>query len=868
MRLLDLRLSPQDAQSLPDLLCNFLRNQTVVPEFQFLYVITVWYDFDMTCSCIFQLLGLLFAVCQPSDVSVAQVDSEQSDWRQLSEFVDANCVDCHSGSDAEAGLSLDEFESTFLLDLEKGHAADEEIVRALELMLRRVKSRQMPPPELEVPDAELESAVRGLSSYLDTVADRFPRVGKVSSIRRLTRTEYRNAIRDLLGMAVDVTALLPKDESSHGFDNVTVDSLSATLVSRYVLAAEKIAAAAVGASGEQAGVTIRVPADRTQERHVDGLPFGTRGGTVFEHQFHQDGEYEIEIKLTRDRDEKVEGLDQPHDLDVLLDREKVHSFKLVPPKSSNPKKGSWKDRDYTHVDSHLKKRFFVEAGSHQIGVTFPNRASSVEESKRQPFDASFNRHRHPRKTPAIFQVSIVGPFSPAGPGETKSRRLIFGDFGHESLVGKTTAGRRRAAFDVLSDFARRAYRRPVEAADIEPLMAFFESIAGTSNAGEQPAGNGDFDRGIQAAVAAVLVNPNFLLRVETQPEGVNTGDLYQISQFDLANRLSWFLWSSIPDRELLDLARGGQLRTPTVLRDQVRRMLQDDRAESLINNFADQWLHLRNLESITPDLRRYPDFDDNLRQAFRGETQALFADVLRNDKSVLQLVASNYTFLNQRLATHYGIAGVQGSHFRKVALSPAIQPERIRGGILRHGSVLMVTSYATRTSPTIRGNWVLENILGTPAPPPPPNVPNLKENTQLHATSIRQRLAQHRKDPACASCHNLMDPVGFSLENYDVVGRWRDFEDGLPVDSAGRLPDGTEIHQLDDLEQGILNRPEMFVTAMAEKLLTFAIGRGVEPFDGPAVRAIVKEAAKNEYRLSSLVIGIVESKPFQMRSAQ
>ncbi len=820
-----------------------------------------------------QILGVFVVVWQTPDLAIAQRANDQNGWRDLTQFVDANCIDCHSGEDAQAGLSLDNFQSTFLTAPKDKRATDGSALRTLELMLRRIQSRQMPPPEsgsgLSEPD--LEAAVHRLSSWLEQNAKRHPRVGKVSSIRRLTRTEYQHAIRDLLGVKVDATDLLPKDESSHGFDNITVDSLSATLINRYVSAAEKIAAVAVGASGDLAGVTIRLPADRTQERHVDGLPFGTRGGTVFEHSFHQSGEYEIEIKLTRDRDEKVEGLNRAHDLHVLLDRKRIHSFKIVPPKK--PKDSNWEGRDFTHADSHLTKRVFVEAGSHQVGVTFPNTSSSIEESKRQPFDASFNRHRHPRKTPAVFQVSIVGPFSPKGPGETKSRRLIFGELERGSLVSMTDAERRETAIDTLSALARRAYRRPVDESDVEPLMAFYDAAVGEADAGEASDGepsavNTRFDVGIQAAVAAVLVNPNFLLRIESQPDGLTEGDLYQVNPFELANRLSWFLWSSIPDDLLLDFAQSGQLQDPQMLRKQVKRMLLDEKATSLVTNFADQWLHLRNLESITPDLRKFPDFDDNLRQAFRGETQALFADVLRNDKSVLQLVDSDYTFLNQRLATHYGIGGVQGSHFRKVGLSVENQAERIRGGILRHGSVLMVTSYATRTSPTIRGNWVLENILGTPAPPPPANVPNLKENTPLQATSVRQRLAQHRKDPACASCHNLMDPVGFSLENFDVVGRWRDFEDGIPVDSAGRLPDGTEIHQLDDLEQGILNRPEMFVTAMTEKILTFAIGRGIEPFDGPAIRAIVDEAAKNDYRFSSLVIGIVESKPFQMRSAQ
>jgi hypothetical protein len=813
-------------------------------------------------------------VCHANHSLADELVARHSDRQgHLIEFVNSWCIDCHSGDEPTAGLSLEEFEPMLSRTSDNQVSIKPETLGQLELILRRIKSRQMPPPEFgdRPTDKEYNDAVRDLSVTLDENARRHPEVSHVNSIRRLTRTEYGNAIRDLVGIDVDVENLLPQDQSSHGFDNITVDTLPPTLINRYVSAAEKISAAAVGASDDLAGVTIRIPADRSQEKHVAGLPFGTRGGTAFNHHFHQSGEYEIEIKLTRDRDEMVEGLTRRHNLDVLLDRKRVHQFEVVPPKA--PEDGNWANRDFTHVDSHLKQRFFVQAGKHEIGVTFPNTSSSIEESKRQPFDASFNRHRHPRKTPAIFQVSIVGPFSPDGPGDTKSRRLIYGDVNFSDLETLDIPQLKETARAVLTKFARRAYRRPVDGSDVDPLMEFFNRAAGFKSKQEKNEELSNslaarFDRGIQSAVAAVLVNPNFLLRIETQPDSLKRGSLYQIGDFELANRLSWFLWSSIPDETLFDLAEQNQLRQSSVLREQVARMLQDEKAAALIDNFADQWLHLRNLESITPDLRLYPDFDDNLRQSFRGETQGLVADVLQNDLSVLQLIKSDYTFLNQRLAKHYGIKGVQGSHFRKVNLSRDVKEQNIRGGILRHGSVLMVTSYATRTAPTIRGNWVLEKIIGTPAPPPPPNVPNLKENTSLQVTSVRQRLAQHRKDPACASCHNLMDPVGFSLENFDVVGRWREFVDGIPVDSAGRLPDGTVVRQLDDLEQGILERPEMFVTAMTENLMTYALGRGTEPTDGPAIRAIVSEAAKNDFRFLSLINGIVTSKPFRMRSAQ
>ncbi len=825
----------------------------------------LWYDWDMfrppSMPASIVRLSIFFAVVVASESSASGDDQ----WQSLANFVDAHCIDCHSGDSPTADLSLETFRDDYLTDLDARPDKTPD-TKPLELILRRVQSRQMPPPDFDgrPSEAAYETATKKLSDYLDSAAERIPRVGRVDAIRRLTRTEYQNAIRDLLGVQIDAAELLPKDESSHGFDNVTVSELSPTLIQRYVSAAQKIAMAATGASSNMSGVTIRVPADRTQERHVAGLPFGTRGGTVFEHQFPQSGDYEIQIKLTRDRDEKVEGLHREHQLDILLDRKRVKRFTITPPSGKN----GWENRDFTHVDSHLKARVAVTAGSHNVGVTFPNVGSSLEVSKRQPFDASFNRHRHPRKTPAIFQVTVVGPFSSDGPGDTKSRRLIFGTLTDQQVAQATASQRRNLAKTTLRSLARRAYRREVDSSDIQPLLKFYDQTVPANLTTKDEPNSADlraqFDAGVQAAVAAVLVNPNFLLKIESQPENVAKNRTFRLSDIELANRLSWFLWSSIPDQQLLDLAHQQRLADPQTLADQVTRMLRDPKADSLVTNFANQWLLLRNLESITPDLRAFPDFDDNLRQAFRQETQSLFADIMRNDRSVLDLIQSDHTFLNERLATHYDIPGVAGSHFRKVIL-PA---NSRRGGLLRHGSVLMVTSYATRTSPTIRGNWVLETILGTPAPPPPPNVPNMKENSTLVATSVRERLAQHRRAPACAGCHNLMDPVGFSLENFDVVGRWREYDDEIPVDAVGRLPDGTDVNCLEDLENGILKRPDMFVQAMTEKMMTYALGRGVEHFDGPTVRKIVRDAAESDYRFSALVQGIVNSNAFQMRSAR
>jgi hypothetical protein len=456
-------------------------------------------------------------------------------------------------------------------------------------------------------------------------------------------------------------------------------------------------------------------------------------------------------------------------------------------------------------------------------------------------------HRHPRLAPAIYQVSITGPFDDTGAGDTPSRRRIFskrpGSPGEEEACAKQT----------LTTLMRRAYRRPVTESDLTRILAFYRDARAEA----------DYDAGIEAALSAILVSPQFLLRVERDPQGLSPGTVYRISDLELASRLSFFLWSSIPDDELLTLAERGELHQPTVLAQQARRMLADSRSESLVDSFAAQWLHLRNLESINPDARLFPDFDDNLRQAFRRETELLFEEVMREDRSVLGLLKSDHTWLNERLAKHYRIGNVFGTRFRSVT----VDADSHRGGILRQGSILMVTSYATRTSPVIRGKWILNNIVGAPPPPPLPNVPALDDNTVSAGLPVRERLMQHRANPNCASCHNLMDPVGFSLENFDAVGRWRVTEEGKPVDSAGGLPDGSRFEGVSGLETALLNHPDVFVGTLTEKLLTFALGRGVEYYDGPAVRQIVRAAQSDDYKFSAIVVGIVNSTPFQMRTS-
>ena len=772
---------------------------------------------------------------------------ETSNWDRKSalDFLETHCVDCHNLSEASGNLDLESNlaqlteEDTDSLDL-----------RVWEKVLRRIETRQMPPVDAPRPvDNEYNQFSSGLSGLLlqHSLDSYVP--GRVGSMRRLTRIEYQNSIRDLLGLQVDAKEFLPQDESSHGFDNITVEELSPVSLNRYISAAQTISRAALGTAGHSpVGVTIRIPADRSQEEHVPGLPFGTRGGILIQHHFPQTGEYEFEIKLTRDRDEKVEGLSREHSIDVLVDRQRVHQFVVKPPKAKN---GDWENRDFTNVDAHLNTRIQVSAGQHDLGVTFPQLFSSLVENKRQPFDTNFNRHRHPRKTPAIFQVSIVGPYNPVGAGQTNCRELIFGEIDPTS-----NSLDRQHAKKILRRIATGAYRRPITEEELQTPMDFFDQAFAEAN----------FEKGIESAIAAILVNPNFLFRIESDKpaDATASSGFRTLGDFELASRLSFFLWSSIPDKELLELASSGKLREQQVLREQVSRMLKDDKSQSLVTNFAAQWLHLRNLESMTPDLRKFPDFDDNLRLSFRRETELHFEEMLRRDKSVLSLIKSNHTYLDRRLATHYGIPNVQGSEFRKVELPDNSR----RGGILRHGSLLMVTSYATRTSPTIRGSWILENIIGTPPPPPPQNVPNLRENTQLNSASLRERLAHHRSNPACASCHDLIDPIGFSLENFDAVGRWREFEEEYPINSTGTLPDGSHVASVSDLESSILERPHNFANTMTEKLLTFAIGRLVQPVDGPEIRQIVAQAAKHDFRFSEIVSGIVLSKPFRLRRTE
>jgi hypothetical protein len=764
-------------------------------------------------------------------ISFAFIDAARAaEPEPVSAVMGQYCMSCHDAASAKGGLNLE-------------LVLNQEITRHPEVwekVVRKLRGRQMPPVGRDRPsEAMFLSTLKQLETVLDRAAAEHPAPGRTDTIRRLTRAEYQNAVRDLLALEIDAASMLPADEASHGFDNVTLGNLSPTLLERYVTAAQKISRLAIGrAERAPGGETFRVRPDITQEDRVDGLPIGTRGGILIHYTFPRDGEYDIQVRLMRDRNEEVEGLKDQHEMEVLLDRERVHSFTLLPPRSG---------LENQQIDANLKFRLTAKAGPHDVGVTFLKNEAALLETVRQPYEAHFNMHRHPRLGPAVYQVSITGPFEDAGAGDTPSRNRVFG-------VRPASADQEEAnAKQILSTIMRRAYRRAVNDADLARIMPFYQDARASEG----------YEAGIESALSAILVSREFLFRVEQDPADIAAKTAYRINDFELASRLSFFLWSSIPDDELLAAAERNELHQPGELAKQTRRMLADPRSRTLVSNFAAQWLYLRNLESITPDGRLFPDFDDNLRQAFRRETEMLFDEVMRDDRSVLELIKTDHTYLNERLAKHYGVPHVYGTRFRRVELDAASR----RGGLLRQGSILMVTSYATRTSPVIRGKWVLENLLGTPPPPPPPNVPALSDNSISASLSVRERLTQHRANPACASCHNLMDPVGFALENFDAVGRWRTLEDGQPVDASAVLPDGSAFAGVEGLEAAILKHPENFVGTMAEKLLTYSLGRGVDYYDGPAIRESVRAAKDSNYRFSDLVVAIVNSTPFQMRTS-
>ena len=752
------------------------------------------------------------------------------------------CVTCHNDNLRTAGFSLE--------SLDLGNiSADAE---AWEKVVLTLRAGMMPPAGRPRPDRETYDR---LASFFETDLDRAaaasPDPGHSDALRRLNATEYGNTIRDLLALEVDVTDLLPADDSSAGFDNVGLGGLDPGRMERYLSAAQKVSRLAMGAPVRSpVADTFIVPSDLNQEVHVEGLPFGTRGGSAVRYNFPVDAEYEIRAELGKSwNSNRIGGLRKPHDVVFTLDGEPLKVLTVEPvsrrdPSALSADQYSQPDRP---ADADLFMRMPVAAGPHVVGAAFVSQGSGVIERRRQPFlKVHITVGADQRTQPGVYSVTVTGPFDATGPGDTPSRQRIL------TCRPNTGAEERACAEEILSTLARRAYRRPATAADLDTLLAFYEEGRAA----------GDFDAGIEMALRHLLVSPEFLFRIERDPEGAAPNAVYRISDLELASRLSFFLWSSIPDDELIAAAAAATLRDPGVLERQVRRMLADPRAEALVTNFAAQWLYLRNLPAVSPDFIVFPDFDETLRRALREETELFFDSIIREDRSVLDLLTADYTFLNERLAKHYGIPNVYGSHFRRINL-PRDSP---RGGLLGQGSILAVTSYATRTSPVVRGKWILDNLLGTPPPPPPAAVPPLSDEGPDAMLSMRERMVEHRRNPVCASCHAIMDPIGLSLENFDAIGRYRNRTAGFePLDVEGSFPDGTIFDGAGGLRETLLDRSDQFVRTLASKLLTYSLGRAVEHHDMPAVRAIEREAASDDYRFSTLILGIVKSAPFQMR---
>ena len=682
----------------------------------------------------------------------------------------------------------------------------------------------MPPAGVPHPDDATNSALANyLEAALDGAATAHPDPGR-PAIYRLNRFQYANAIRDLIGLEIDAASLLPADDSGYGFDNIgEVLTVSPVLLEKYLSAAATISRLAVGDPSLAATSTeFSIPPATVQtERESRDLPIGSRGGIAVRHHFPLDAEYVIKVRLQRGKDATtIVGMSEPRQLDIRLDGHRIKLFTVGGPGPIE--------------DDALEVRAPVAAGSHLVAATFLKDTVKPEGVLDRTGDQAFFE--------GIGTVSIAGPYRASGPGDTASRRRIF------VCQPRGPAAEETCAITIVTTLARRAYRRPVAKQEVSSLMAPYRS-------GRE---EGGFERGIRLALQRILVSPDFLFRVEIDPPGVAPGSAYRISDVELASRLSFFLWSSGPDDELLGLAARGRLHDPVVVQRQVARMMADARATTLVSNFVGQWLYLRNIEAVLPDPSAFPDFDENLRAALARETELFFESMLREDRSLLDLLRADYTFLNERLARHYSIPGVHGTEFRRVTLT-----NDERRGLLGKGSVLTVTSYPNRTSPTLRGKFILENLLGSPPPPPPPNVPSLNEGKDVSQLTMRQRMELHRESPVCASCHSRMDPLGFALENFDGLGRWR-----AGVDASGVLPDGTRIDGPAGLRQVLLDRKDQFVETTTERLLTYALGRGVEPFDMPAVRRIVRDAAPTDYRWSSIITGIVNSVPFQMRRAR
>ncbi len=723
-----------------------------------------------------------------------------------------------------------------------------------ERVLRKLSVRAMPPQGMPHPkEAEYVGFTTWLAGSLDRAWQGRSTPGRYV-MHRLNRTEYGNAIRDLLALDIDMSELLPSDGANFGFDNIASSlRTSPLLLERYLTVAQRVSAMAVGDPNVRPGTTeYPISREFSQSGHVDGLPIGTRGGTLVRHVFPADAEYKLFGRLVRGVEEGyagVEGNESPDTFVITVDGEEVYSAQV----------GGLKDHDVQTkdmneakalVDARMTGRAFVTAGPHDVGFTWKERPAQRQDVWQPALRDSQEVHMIGGLA-RLKTVGVEGPYDVKGVSNSPSRERIF-------VCRPTSSSDESACAEkIFTNLARRAYRRPVAAPDVEAPMTFYKQAR---ESGES------FDAGVGVGVARILASPSFLYRIERDPVGVRVGTAFPVSDVELASRLSFFLWSSIPDQTLMNLAVAGRLREPGVVAAQVKRMLADQRADALVNNFTGQWLQLRNLESkVSPDLLMFPDFDDNTRKAFRRETELFFAHILRENKSALELLSADYTFVNERLARHYGIPGVYGTRFRQVTLT-----DPNRRGLLGQGSILSLTSVATRTSPVYRGKFILSTFLNTPPPPPPPNVPTLEESSKGATTApktVREQLERHRSNPTCASCHRIIDPVGFALEQFNSVGQWREAtDDGAPIDAGGVLADGSKVDGPAALRNAILSRPDAFVTVLTERMLTYALGRGVEASDMPVVRSIVKKTALSNYRLSSIVTNIVESAPFQMRT--
>ncbi len=741
------------------------------------------------------------------------------------DVLDRYCFRCHEETAPRAGLNLR------LLNFDNF----QENGAIWEKLLRKVRSGEMPPAGRWRPDeATTKSLIDFVESGRDHLAQTKPDPGR-PTLHRLNRAEYANAIRDLLGVDVDVAELLPADDMGYGFDNIgDVLNVSPVLMERYLLAAGKISRLAIGdANAPVSFETHELPHGLVQtERMSEEMPLGSRGGAAFSHNFPVDAEYEISVTLQRGRFDGVMGLERERKLDLRLDGKRLKLFTIA----ADPQGGGFGSTN--DPNANLKVRALVGAGPHSLIATFAKDTVAQEGIPPRQVERAFFE--------GIGSIAVAGPYNAQGPGDTPSRKKILVCRPASAAEEPACAGK------IISTLARRAYRRPVTNDDLQQLLVLYR----------QGAKNNGFEAGVRLALQKILVSPEFIFRMEFDPDTAARGNVYRISDIELASRLSFFLWSSIPDDELLASAESGGLSDPATLERQVRRMLADPRSRALVSNFAGQWLYLRNVARIQPDPQAFPNFDENLRQALGEETERLIESTLREDRSVADLLDTDFTFVNQRLAEHYGIPGIYGSAFRRVAIT-----DSRRRGLLGQASILAVTSYPNRTAPTIRGKWVMEQLLGEPPPPPPANVPSLKDDVTTRTLSMRERMEQHRANPACAVCHQAMDPLGFSLENFDGLGRWREsIAAGTgPIDSSGVLPDGTQFQGPEGLRAVLLKHKDRFVETFTERLMTYALGRGVEEFDQPALRKITRETTPDKARWSTLILGIVKSTPFQMR---